>query len=55
MQLLPALDNVLYNVQRQGKISFYVSVQHKSGSISVASSLNLDDGCEFEEFHLVYN
>ncbi|KXN81781.1 2-oxoisovalerate dehydrogenase subunit alpha, mitochondrial [Leucoagaricus sp. SymC.cos] len=24
MQLLPALDNVLYNVQRQGKISFYV-------------------------------
>ena len=25
MQLLPALDNVLYNIQRQGKISFYVS------------------------------
>lgn len=24
MQLLPTLDNVLYNVQRQGKISFYV-------------------------------
>ncbi|KAG7088194.1 hypothetical protein E1B28_012211 [Marasmius oreades] len=27
MQLLPALDTVLYNVQRQGKISFYVSCQ----------------------------
>lgn len=25
MQLLPTLDNLLYNVQRQGKISFYVS------------------------------
>lgn len=25
MQLLPALDTVLYNIQRQGKISFYVS------------------------------
>lgn len=24
MMLLPTLDNVLYNVQRQGKISFYV-------------------------------
>lgn len=24
MQLLPTLDNILYNVQRQGKISFYV-------------------------------
>jgi len=24
MNLLPTLDNVLYNVQRQGKISFYV-------------------------------
>lgn len=24
MQLLPTLDTVLYNVQRQGKISFYV-------------------------------
>jgi hypothetical protein len=24
MQLLPVLDNLLYNVQRQGKISFYV-------------------------------
>ncbi|KAG8837789.1 hypothetical protein FRC18_008051 [Serendipita sp. 400] len=25
MSLCPELDNVLYNVQRQGKISFYVS------------------------------
>lgn len=25
MQLLPTLDNILYNIQRQGKISFYVS------------------------------
>ncbi|KAF8917016.1 branched-chain alpha-keto acid dehydrogenase E1-alpha subunit [Mucidula mucida] len=25
MQLLPTLDNVLYNVQRQGKISFYMT------------------------------
>ena len=29
MQLLPALDNILYNVQRQGKISFYVSAFSK--------------------------
>lgn len=26
MQLLPTLDNVLYNIQRQGKISFYVRI-----------------------------
>lgn len=26
MNLLPAVDNVLYNVQRQGKISFWVCV-----------------------------
>lgn len=26
--LLPTMDNVLYNVQRQGKISFYVRVHH---------------------------
>lgn len=25
MNLLPTMDNVLYNVQRQGKISFWVS------------------------------
>ena len=29
MQLLPTLDNVLYNVQRQGKISFYVGPSYK--------------------------
>ena len=27
MMLLPTLDNVLYNAQRQGKISFYVRLQ----------------------------
>ncbi|GAW06461.1 branched-chain alpha-keto acid dehydrogenase e1-alpha subunit [Lentinula edodes] len=27
MQLLPNLDNILYNVQRQGKISFYMTAQ----------------------------
>ncbi len=26
MALLPVMDNLLYNIQRQGKISFYVSV-----------------------------
>jgi len=25
MQMLPTLDNILYNVQRQGKISFYMT------------------------------
>jgi hypothetical protein len=25
LDMLPAMDNLLYNVQRQGKISFYVS------------------------------
>ncbi len=25
--MLPAMDNILYNVQRQGKISFYVCPQ----------------------------
>jgi hypothetical protein len=24
MVLLPTIDNILYNIQRQGKISFYV-------------------------------
>ena len=28
MMLLPTLDNVLYNAQRQGKISFYVRLQY---------------------------
>ena len=27
MMMLPAMDNILYNVQRQGKISFYVCPQ----------------------------
>lgn len=26
MVLLPTMDNLLYNIQRQGKISFYVRV-----------------------------
>jgi hypothetical protein len=26
MVLLPIMDNLLYNIQRQGKISFYVRV-----------------------------
>jgi hypothetical protein len=26
MVLLPTVDNILYNLQRQGKISFYVSL-----------------------------
>ena len=28
MMLLPTLDTVLYNAQRQGKISFYVRIQY---------------------------
>jgi len=28
MQLLPTMDNILYNVQRQGKVSFYVRHPH---------------------------
>lgn len=45
MLLCPTLDNILYNVQRQGKISFYV----RSNSLFVALRLltaYLDDSCK---------
>jgi hypothetical protein len=29
MSMQPIVDNILYNVQRQGKISFYVSVVYR--------------------------
>ena len=40
MMLLPTLDNVLYNVQRQGKISFYV---RQVFILPTSSHLLLDD------------
>ncbi|KAF5369359.1 hypothetical protein D9758_002597 [Tetrapyrgos nigripes] len=44
MQLLPALDNVLYNVQRQGKISFYMTAYGEEATIiGSAAGLANDD------------
>ncbi|KJA21197.1 hypothetical protein HYPSUDRAFT_166020 [Hypholoma sublateritium FD-334 SS-4] len=44
MQLLPTLDNVLYNVQRQGKISFYMTAHGEEATIvGSAAALELDD------------
>lgn len=41
MMLLPALDNLLYNVQRQGKISFYMTSHGEEASI-IGSAAALD-------------
>ena len=41
MLMLPSLDNLLYNVQRQGKISFYVSPKFATPAgvpLSISSS-----------------
>ncbi|KIK69697.1 hypothetical protein GYMLUDRAFT_992499 [Collybiopsis luxurians FD-317 M1] len=44
MQLLPNLDNVLYNVQRQGKISFYMTAYGEEATIiGSAAALSDDD------------
>ncbi|KAG6813575.1 hypothetical protein H0H92_009619 [Tricholoma furcatifolium] len=44
MQLLPTLDNVLYNVQRQGKISFYMTSHGEEATIiGSAAALASDD------------
>ncbi|KAF9483521.1 hypothetical protein BDN70DRAFT_873833 [Pholiota conissans] len=44
MQLLPTLDNVLYNVQRQGKISFYMTAHGEEATIvGSAAALEMDD------------
>ncbi|TFK40771.1 branched-chain alpha-keto acid dehydrogenase E1-alpha subunit [Crucibulum laeve] len=44
MQLLPTLDNVLYNVQRQGKISFYMTAHGEEATIvGSAAALAMDD------------
>ncbi|KAF8903173.1 branched-chain alpha-keto acid dehydrogenase E1-alpha subunit [Gymnopilus junonius] len=44
MQLLPTLDNVLYNVQRQGKISFYMTAYGEEATIiGSAAALEMDD------------
>ncbi|KAF9533097.1 branched-chain alpha-keto acid dehydrogenase E1-alpha subunit [Crepidotus variabilis] len=44
MQMLPTLDNVLYNVQRQGKISFYMTAHGEEATIvGSAAALELDD------------
>lgn len=44
MNLLPTLDNVLYNVQRQGKISFYMTAYGEEAAIiGSAAALENDD------------
>ncbi|EKM79223.1 hypothetical protein AGABI1DRAFT_40547 [Agaricus bisporus var. burnettii JB137-S8] len=44
MMLLPAMDNVLYNIQRQGKISFYMTSHGEEATIiGSAASLASDD------------
>ncbi|KAL0960980.1 hypothetical protein HGRIS_005977 [Hohenbuehelia grisea] len=44
MQLLPTLDNILYNVQRQGKISFYMtSYGEEATIIGSAAALDMED------------
>ncbi|KAJ8481612.1 hypothetical protein ONZ45_g15252 [Pleurotus djamor] len=44
MQLLPTLDNILYNVQRQGKISFYMTSHGEEATIvGSAAALEMDD------------
>ncbi|KAG9315736.1 thiamine diphosphate-binding protein [Chiua virens] len=43
MQLLPTMDNILYNVQRQGKISFYYG--EEATIIGSAAALANDDEC----------
>ncbi|KAF5382627.1 hypothetical protein D9615_003015 [Tricholomella constricta] len=44
MQLLPTLDNILYNVQRQGKISFYMTSHGEEATIiGSAAGLASDD------------
>ncbi|KAK0201673.1 branched-chain alpha-keto acid dehydrogenase E1-alpha subunit [Desarmillaria ectypa] len=44
MQLLPVLDNILYNVQRQGKISFYMTTYGEEATITgAAAGLAMDD------------
>ncbi|RDB17954.1 2-oxoisovalerate dehydrogenase subunit alpha, mitochondrial [Hypsizygus marmoreus] len=44
MQLLPTLDNILYNVQRQGKISFYMTAHGEEATIiGSAAALASDD------------
>ena len=48
MQLLPTLDNVLYNVQRQGKISFYVSFLHGL-PVPALNCPDLDDYSKFTQ------
>lgn len=36
MALLPVMDTLLYNIQRQGKISFYVSIFNKCASFNLS-------------------
>jgi 2-oxoisovalerate dehydrogenase E1 component alpha subunit len=40
MALLPVMDTLLYNIQRQGKISFYVSVFSKCAPFNCLSDPN---------------
>ncbi|KAF8490753.1 branched-chain alpha-keto acid dehydrogenase E1-alpha subunit [Gautieria morchelliformis] len=44
MNMLPALDNVLYNIQRQGKISFWMTTHGEEATVvGSAAALALED------------
>ncbi|KAG2065302.1 branched-chain alpha-keto acid dehydrogenase E1-alpha subunit [Suillus decipiens] len=43
MQLLPTLDNILYNVQRQGKISFYMTSHGEEAAVIGSAAALADD------------
>jgi hypothetical protein len=45
MALLPIIDNLLNNIQRQGKISFYVRIFPSIPYLILRVTFELDDRC----------
>jgi len=46
MALLPVMDTLLYNIQRQGKISFYMTAYGEEATVvGTAAALLPDDEC----------
>lgn len=52
MALLPIMDNLLYNIQRQGKISFYVRFFPNNRYLIHLVISKLDDRCARNPFIL---
>ncbi|KAK0464652.1 branched-chain alpha-keto acid dehydrogenase E1-alpha subunit [Desarmillaria tabescens] len=52
MQLLPALDNILYNVQRQGKISFYYGEEATITGAAAGLAMNDDQAHSATVLHV---